>query len=172
MGIQTSYPETFAVGLEGDLADSGSDRHVRTFVEENGVAYFFGRAVERGTSGDEFIVPLGTAANFMGVTVHTHAVELSELPDATLEGIPSTKPANVLTKGRVLVLPETAVAPGSAVYYRFQNAGADPEGQGRFRSDNDGGSLDVVQLPVGSGAVWRTAAAAGEPAVLELNLPV
>lgn len=170
MPIQDSYPTIFAAGLEGDLADIGTDRHVRSYVEENEVPYFFGRAVERGTAGDEFISPAGTAADFIGVTVRTHAVELTELVDASLEGIPATKPANVMTKGRIIVFPETAVAPGNAVHYRFQNSSGGLQGQGRFRATADG--ADSVQLPVGSGAVWRTAANAGEAAVLELNLPV
>lgn len=170
MVLQVTYPANFALGQEGQLADGGTDRHTRTFAEENGVDYFFGRAVERGTADNEFISPAGTAANFLGITSKTHAVEIGELPlDPALEGIPGGQPANVTTKGRVIVLPETAVAPGNAVFYRFQNTGADPEGQGRFRADNDAASGDVVEVT--AGLTWRSSANAGEPAILEVHLP-
>ncbi len=170
MPIQTTYPENMPLGLEGQLADDGGDRHTRAYVEENGVEYFFGRAVERGTADDEYVSPLGTLADFLGVTTRTQATELSSLPPgATLEAIPATKPANVLSKGRVIVFPENAVAPGDSVFYRFQNTGVDPEGQGRFRSDNDAASGDVVEVT--AGARWLSSAAAGEAAILELNLP-
>lgn len=174
MAIQTTYPANFSLGQEGQLADGGTDRHTRTLVEDTGALdYFFGRAVERGTEDNTFILPAGTAANFVGITHKTHAVEIGQLPvGASLEGIPSTQPANVLRRGRVIVLPETAVAPGDAVFYRFQNTGADPEGNGRFRADNDAASGDVVELAAGSGVAWVTSANAGEPAILELNLPV
>lgn len=167
---QLTYPETFAIAQEGSLADGGTDRHTRTFTEENGVEYFFGRAVEQGTADGEYISPAGTAADFLGVTHRTHAVELDQLAVAGETGIPANKPANVITKGRVIVFPETAVAPGNAVFYRFQNAGAAPEGQGRFRADNDAASGDVVQLA--AGAKWRSTAVAGEAAILELNFPI
>jgi hypothetical protein len=173
MVLQVTYPANFALGQEGQLADGGTDRRTVTAVEETGlVDYFFGRAVERGTVDATFVTPAGTAANFLGITSKTHAVEIGELPlDPALEGIPATQPANVTTKGRVIVLPETAVAPGNAVFYRFQNAGAAPEGQGRFRADNDAASGDVVELAAGSGVAWVTSANAGEPAILEVNRP-
>jgi hypothetical protein len=170
MPLQTTYPAVFNLGFEGQLADGGGDRFSEVLVEENAADYFFGRAVERGAADNEFIIPVtGTLATFYGITHHTHAVELGTLPTATNEGIPGTKPANIVRKGRAIVFPEVAVTKGAPVFYRFQNAGADPEGQGRFRDDNDGASGDVVDIS--TIARWVTSAGAGAPAILEINLP-
>lgn len=169
MALQTTYPADFALGFEGQLADGGHDRFSETKVASTSADYFFGRAVMLDVTDEtQFIIPAG-AGTFAGITHRTHSVELDTLPAGTEEGIPDTKPANILRKGRIIVFPEDAVAPGDTVFFRHSNAGADPEGNGRFRSDNDGGSGDVQQ--VSTGARWVTAAAAGEAAILEINLP-
>ncbi len=163
---QTTYTDTFALGFEGQLADGGVDRFSETRVNTT-VEMSFGRAVVRHASNDnEVEVPSTGNTNFEGVTHHTHAVELGEITGTATEGIPVNKPANILRKGRVLVIVEEAVTPASSVFFRHNAPGALPEALGRFRTDADAG--DATQV---TAARFVTSASAGELAILELNLP-
>ena len=164
---QTTYPADLAIGLEGQLSDSGHDAHVRSAVNAT-QAMEFGRAAMQGTNPEDVTLPTGTAADFAGVTMFSHVGS----GDTTSTGIPATTPVNLLRKGRIKVIPETVVDVGDPVYYRFQNAGADPEAIGRFRNDDDAASGDVVRLDDTLPVRWASkTTAAGQVAVLELNLP-
>lgn len=166
MALQTTYPAAFALGFEGQLADGGSDRHSETRVNTT-VEMSFGRAVVRHASNDnEVEVPSTGNVNFEGITHHTHAVELGSIVGTATEGIPEDKPANILRKGRIVVLVEEAVTPADSVFFRHNAPGALPEALGRFRTDADAGDATAV-----ASARFVTSAAAGELAVLEINLP-
>lgn len=165
---QTTYTADFAIAREGQNGDGAVDQHVRSYVDPAN-ATLFGRAAIQGATANEFRVPDGADGTFIGITTHTHDVEASEVPLAT-EAIPATQPVGVKSKGRVYVFPETAVALGDPVYYRHSNAGASPEGVGRFRNDNDAASGDVT-LIAATEARWLTEGSAGEPVLLEINLP-
>ena len=164
---QLTYPNDFEFGFEGMMADGGPDRYVRSYVN-SAADMEFGYAAVQGPSDAEIRTPSGAADVFVGITVHTHATERYEQGPmgGPYVGIPSTHPANVMAKGRVIVVVENAVAPGDDVYVRFQNAGAAPEAVGRFRNDADAG--DAFQV---TAARWLSSAAAGEKAILEVNLP-
>ena len=169
MFIQTTYPEQFGFGFEGQLADSGSDRFIRIYT--NSVADMsFGRAVVQlpADADNECSIPSAASQGLLGITTFTHAWERDLLSDSGDAGIAQNKPANVLRRGRVIVVVESAVTPASPVYYRHSNAGASPEAIARFRGDNDGGSGDVEQVT--SGARFMTSASAGEKAILEISL--
>jgi len=172
-----TYTEQLSPALEGLAADGSVDQFIRTLTDPNN-ATLFGRAIVQATGatdGELGNTPNGTDGVFVGVSRRTHDVEASQVPLAT-EAVPATQPINVMTKGRFWVRPETVVtALDSPVYYRHSNAGASPEGVGRFRHDNDAASGDVTLIPA-TAARWRrinTAAGEGDGglAVLEINLP-
>src|SRR4030065_141992 len=108
---QTTYPSVMPIGIEGQIADTGDDIHCRTRVNTT-AAMEFGRGVTRGSADDTVVLPTATIANFAGVTAFSHVGS----GDTTSTGIPAKPPANILRKGRVTVVPETAVAPGDPVY--------------------------------------------------------
>ena len=134
---QLTYPDNQALGVEGQLADGGADRFTVTRVNI-GAAMFFGQAVEEVLADDnQCETPaIGSSAVFAGVTHHTHAIDAFDLGDGT--GIPEDNPANVMQRGRVLVVAEGTVVKADAAFYRYQNAGALPEKVGRFRANIDG----------------------------------
>ncbi len=163
------YVAESELAIEGQSGDGAVDQHVRTYTDPTN-ATLFGRAAIQGAAVDTFQVPDGADGTFIGITLHTHDVEASQVPLAT-EGIPATQPCNIKSKGRVWVFPEVDVtATSNAVYYRHSNAGAAPEGVGRFRVDDDGGGADVTLIPA-TEARWLTTGTAGTPVLLEINLP-
>ena len=169
-----TYTEQLTPAFEGLSGDGATDQHVRSMVNPN-FATQWGRAAIQGLGGsigdNEFEVPVIGNATFVGVTQHSHFIEPSTVPLST-EAAPATETINVKTKGRIWVKSETAVANlEDPVYYRFQNAGAAPEGAGRFRNDDDAASGDVALLPT-TQARWRsTSANPGDLVLLEINLP-
>ncbi len=163
MPIQTTYPEQFEIGFEGQLADGASDRFTRTYANPN-ADMSFGRVVIQGAADAECALPSAPGQSAIGITHFTHAWERSLLPDTGTAGIPRTKPANVLRRGRIVVVVETPVTPADTPHFRHANAGASPEDIGRLRADNAGG--DATPL---SGR-FMTSAAAGEKAIFEFDL--
>lgn len=143
---QTTYPDNQALGVEGQLGDGAADRHTVTRVNTT-ADMFFGQAVEEILATDNEVETPGVATSlvFGGITHHSHAIDAHALAAGT--GIPQNNPANVLRKGRVLVVLEATVTKGQAAFYRFQNAGALPEKVGRFRSDIDGTAKVVTATP-------------------------
>jgi hypothetical protein len=101
------------------------------------------------------------AADFQGVSVHTHT--LSE----TNYVYPANSPINILRKGRIYVIAEVAVDADDPVFYRVE-VGATPATEivGGFRNDSDGGQ--AIELTF---AKWVRGADAAGFAVLEINLP-
>lgn len=163
---QLAYAADLDVAIEGMSGDAAVDQHVRSYTDPTN-ATLFGRAAVLGASADLFNVPDGTDGQFIGITIHTHSVEASQVPLAT-EAIPATQPVNIKSKGRVYVHPEDDIALGDTVFYRHSNAGAAPEGVGKFRSDNDSASGDVTAV---LNARWLGAGLANTPVLLEIGLP-
>lgn len=171
-----TYTALLSPGFEGLSADGASSQFVRTLTDPNN-ATLFGRAIVQATGATDSElgnVPNGADGTFVGISQHTHDVEASQVPLAT-DAIPATFPINVKAQGRIQVRPETVIAGlDSDVYYRHSNAGAAPEGVGRFRDDDDTASGDVTQLTVG--AQWiklntDTTTGDGGLAILEINQP-
>jgi len=99
----------------------------------------------------------------LGITVHSQAFEQALL-NADNEGYPHQSAMSICRRGRVYVEVEDAVTVGGQVFVRF-SAGA-TEQLGAMRSDAD--TADAVALPY---ARFKTSAAAGGIAIVELNLP-
>lgn len=161
---QLAYAADLAVAIEGMSGDAAVDQHVRTYTDPTN-ATLFGRAAIQGASADLFIVPTSGTGTFIGITIHTHSVEASQVPLAT-DAIPATQPVNVKSSGRVYVFPEEAISLGDEVWFRHSNAGASPEGVGRFRTD-----IDTANATQVLNARWLTEGAAGTPVLLEIGLP-
>ena len=160
---QTTYSVEATVAFEGMLGDpsGGPSRRSISLANEDSAAAFFGRGVTFGTDPDtQFALPSGTGAVLAGITVHRH-----ETQDATDDGIAQDETCELLRGGRIWVLPEDAVTPTSDVYWRHTTGGAG-EVIGQFRTDADTAQADQV-----TSARWLTSASAGNPALLEINLP-
>lgn len=159
---QTSYTTRPTIAFEGMVADWGPKDY--SYGRDDTNSLHFGRIVIHGATDSEVLHPAGTAGTPKGLVAHSHDMESF---DATND-VPIGHIVNILRKGRIWVIPETDVVPGNPVYYRHANAGAAPEALGRLRDDDDGSSGDVTLL---EGAVWRSTALAGTPALVEINFP-
>lgn len=100
---------------------------------------------------------------FVGISLFEQTIE-NDLKTGTAQ-YPIGAAVNVLTMGRVFVVPEVAVKPGDAVYVRFAT-GANGSQPGAFGNTSDSGSC--VQL---TRARWLDAIAAGACGQLEVSLP-
>jgi len=140
---QTTYPDDMPRGLEGDVADTGADNHTRTRTNTT-ADMEFGRGVMAGAADNTVVLPTAVAANFEGITRFSHVGS----NDTSSTGIPQNTPANILTKGRIRVVPEVTVSKNDPVYLRYQNAGADPEAIGRFTNIPDTAVAKVVTATV------------------------
>lgn len=165
MAIQTAYPLTMTQAFEGALVD-GANCHIMSGTNV-AAASFFGRAcLAVAGFGDRFVQPTGSAGVFLGILVHSHAVEQS-LVTPGAAGQPVNQPGGILRRGRIWVVTETAITDVTVgVFYRHTTPGALPEALGRFRVDAD--TADATQV---TAAKWLTTAAAGGLAQLEINLP-
>lgn len=158
---QTTAPLINAVvGEVGLIAESFGPWAMESKVSQAEV--FVGRLVSLGAGDDEVAAPAASGdvtATAVGVT----ARRLSRVSQAGAAdpSFPAGESLPVLRKGKIYVEVEDAVTKGGACFVNFQNGN-----EGQFRSDAAAG--DAVALP---GAVYRTAAGAGELAVVEINLP-
>lgn len=167
MAIQTTYDLRRLKGFEGQAGEGHNNVFVRSATNA-AVDSFFGRAcLAVAAEGDEFVQPTGSAGKFIGVLQHTHAVEQAELTLATA-GLPKNQPGNVMRRGIIWVIAEDIVSDVTVgVFYRHTTPGAAPEFLGRFRTDLD--TADATLVPEMS---WlTTTVAAGELALVEINLP-
>lgn len=159
---QTSYSLSMGRGLAGQIADTGPTDII---TKEVAVATPFGVGVTRDGE-DNAVVPdatgeVSTKGLFLGVTVHTHAVESSASGTASY---PAKSVASIMKKGRILVLVEESVNAGDQAFCRFAS-GSGGSQLGAFRKSAD--STTAVAVP---GAYFHKGASAGGLAVLDLNL--
>jgi hypothetical protein len=152
--------------VEGALVNGHSDQYIISAANV-AAASFFGRACLAVTGfGDRFVQPTTAAGVFIGILVHSHAVEQSQVT-AGAAGLPVNKTGGVLRRGRIWVVTETAITDITVgVFYRHTTSGALPEALGRFRVDAD--TADATQV---TAARWLGTASAGGLVQLEINLP-
>jgi hypothetical protein len=151
--------------FEGMKADSGKD-DVLSFLAEG--AQLIGKLMVRGTDPDRQAKAPASSAEVtdpnssLGVLVHSHDRE----SDAGVSGatVKDKEEMGIMHKGRVYVKVEEAITPASPVFVRFASGGGGSE-LGSFRQDAD--TATAVELP---GVKYMSSAAAGEFAVLELDL--
>lgn len=159
---QTSYPVDQAIAFAG-LAHGDLARSVSR-LNSQGAAIPFGSAVVEDSSDDaKAKLPAGAVGKLLGAVRHTHAVDNQGL--VSPGGIPDGEMMSVMREGQMFVKVATAVAKGDAVYVQHTlNLGVEP---GEWRNDADGGNAELIS----AGVSYLTSAAAGEFAVIELNLP-
>jgi len=164
---QTAVSEAMAIGFAGALADSGNKTCASKYSEEASAEIPFGVMVVKGTDEDNGVLlphtsGVASADIMMGVVVHSHAyAKDTELGDS---GLKPKVSLDVLTHGRIYVLPEETVTPGDPVRVRVIAAGL--EQKGAFRTTAD--STDCVDIS--SFARWTKGGSSTVPAVLELDM--
>jgi hypothetical protein len=165
--MQTSYstqPDQAFAGLLGDVGPHDAlSRAFQAGASPRDVSPF-GVAMVAGTDPvTQAKLPTATAQVFLGIAVHKHRDPVDR-DDASTTGIEDGDTMSLLTKGRVWVRVEEAVAPGDAVYFRHTQVGA--EQAGAFRNDADGGDADQI-----TSARWASVATGAGIALLEINVP-
>ncbi len=158
---QTTYNRVAPDGFAGLFADSGPNRLVSRALEEV-AAIDFGKPLVAGTDKEvQVLLPSATGQDFQGISVHRHNEKTrftgaaKAQPDENLD---------VLRGGRIFVEVEATVVAGDPVAFRHTTAGPlVPGGWGPL--------VDVNTDDISAFARWDTGAAAGEVAVLVLNLP-
>ncbi|MNS39595.1 hypothetical protein D3C72_718820 [compost metagenome] len=158
--MQSAYSTNMDAGFEGQVADL-TNHDALTYAAEGAIP--FGRGVVEGTTPKQVKLPgaASTAAQFRGVTLHSHAVEQDADGVAQYRDKRAT---SVMTRGRVLVKVEQNVVPGDAVYLRIAANGAGTAA-GQFRKDADTDKAVAITK-----ARWTEAIAAGGVGVLEFGL--
>lgn len=161
MTIQTAYPGSIPVALEGQIADNSNDDVTSKVAHESITA---GRFVARQANGR---VKLPAAAT----DVTSGAAEGFAVLDTAREGAYGTGGSApwvagdvvpVLRKGRIYVVPETAFNEGEAVHVRYAGVG----NAGAVR--NAAVASETAILP---SAVFRNSGSASGLAIVEINLP-
>ncbi len=118
---QLSYPEDQAIGLPGQLADSGSKDVISRLAEDHLVP--FGRMIVLGTDKDkQALLPtlatdITNSKKVLGAALHSHARE--SVKDADQSGYKNGESVSILHNGRVYMEAEQAMTPESDVYVRF-----------------------------------------------------
>lgn len=161
---QTTAPKINAdVGEVGQIAECFGPASVRTGTSQ-AANTFVGRLVKHGTAEGEVanIAATGdisTGGQLAGVVARRLSrVSKSDGLDPNFEANESMP---VVRKGYVYVKVQNAVAKDAPAFARHASGN-----EGQFRSDADGGNATAVP-----NAYFRSAAGAGEVAVLEIDLP-
>lgn len=162
MAVQTTYSTAPDIGLPGQLADNGPNDVVTGINMEASAAMPFGAAVcfEGGTRDDGMLRPAAVEDLVAGIVLRSLAYEVDNL---TNDAVNAGGVVNVLVKGRVYVTCEDGCAPGDRLHVRAVTAGA--EVAGALLAAADG--TDTIDCT--TQGIWRTTAAAGALAVLEVD---
>lgn len=163
--MQTTVNSAMDIGVAGQLADLYTEENgdvLSATSQEASAEIPFGVMVQKGTSDDG--VKLLSAANnkLAGVVVYASLYNKpTQLGDTGLKpGVTFDR----LMGGRILVLVEEAVAVGDEVHVRHTTSTT--EQVGGFRKS----AVSNKTLDISAFAQWRTAAGAGELAVLDIDM--
>lgn len=161
--MQTDY-SGMPKGVEGGLGDSGiTDKVTRRCAS----IVKFGRGLVSTATEGLAALPSAAGFTFEGISVMIHKAKPNSTGEAQYE---IGEAITTLRKGRIWVIPETAVVPTDGVYLKFSTADAAGGEVGKFRNDVQNlATFDHAELI--PGARWLTVSALGEPALLEINLP-
>ena len=164
---------TYGFALDGAQAgqkvDLGYD-HVESFAAEGAV--FFGAGVVHGTAPEKQVaVPADDSGIFAGVALFDHS-QVQGIDMAAAAGgqystgaeYRDTDTVSVMRRGRVWVEVTAEVAAGETAYVDVITA----EEDGKWTNvADDGAGTDNLA----TGGVFRSAADAGDLAIVEINLP-
>jgi hypothetical protein len=162
---QTNYNTDPTPSFAGMLGDQALDAHMLSRANGAAAAQPFGIMVRADAANPEDQFDIFSAASQapLGVLVHKHDQENPALAGDL--GVDLLEEASVLSKGRIWVRVEEAVAPGDGVFFRH-TAGGGGSVIGYFRNDADTATCDQVDA-----ARWIKGSAGAGLALLELNLP-
>lgn len=172
--INLSYAEQ-TVGFPGQLADLSPSTKESMVQGEASAEIPFGAGITIGTVGDistvasptTAVLPSSSESDFEGVVLHSHSYVPAAGYGAEL-GTTGVKPKamlSILRKGRVYVQVEDAVTAGAQAYLRYTDNG--DLKKGGWRSDDDSSKARLIR-----GAMFRSSAAAGGIAILEVDVGV
>jgi hypothetical protein len=156
----TGYTTNQARGIPGMIADQHPVDAVSLRNSETTSVGFGCGVVDKGDGA--FEEPDGSTKKIRGVLLQTHAIDNADEDPA---GIPAGRMGDVCTRGRIYVVPEVAVTAGQEAYCRIASGIADATKvtKGAWRNNDDSSTAVHVNR-----ARFRSSAAAGAPAVLEL----
>ena len=136
--------------IEGQPA-SGVSFISRDALNETGAVLAYGRALVWDAGNSRYGLPSATGQPFKGIIKRTTIYE--NATDAqSYNGFPDGRMFDYIPSGDIWVYVETAVNPGSPVFFRHTANGAGKDVIGRFRADNDGASSTVDEIT--TGASW------------------
>lgn len=158
--VQTAYSANIEPAIEGMRADLSAVFDVISANAE-GSDIGFGRAVVRGTSFDQAVLPSAPGQELLGITQRTTAWSVNENDEHLYQ---QYREMNIVNFGRIWVYTETAVNVDDKVFFRFSSETAPLDVIGRFRSDSSGGNAQQI-----AGAAFKSVAEAGELAIVQLR---
>lgn len=162
--VQTSYALKQTAAYAGMVADGCHPDIEAAFNEEASAEIAFGRAVKYGVADNGALLPTAETSKIRGIVTHSHAYSNGPYGDLGTTGVKAGGVLNVMRKGRIWVVAEDAVVPGDRLWVRAV-AGGDPEFLGGLTNADD--STDTIDCT--NVGVWRTTAAAGALAILEVD---
>ena len=149
---QTTYGDSPAIGLPGQIANEENENRISRTVETSG-GINFGQPAARGTTGDHMCRLMVSGGAFLGIAVLNRAVP----PDADdPDNYPQYFAASLLTQGSIFVTAGAAVVPGDDVYWDSVTAkyGTTSGGNGvaipDARFETSGGDGDIVEISLGN----------------------
>jgi hypothetical protein len=163
MTAQSTYSQLRTQGIEGQLADSGPNEVTAMRNDEASAEMAFGIAVKFASTTDERSAKLLTAITgeiVAGILHHSHQYADTALGTT---GVKAAEQLNILRRGRILVACEDGCNVGDRLFIRAVATGGEKAGALRASAD----ASDTIDSQ-GQG-VWRTSAAAGGLAVLEVD---
>lgn len=168
MGIQLTYNTSQGAAFAGLLASESFATSLRSAINGDpqtngipfGLAMAAGAAPAQGAVDRKVILPVAADVEFLGIGVHTHAVNNIGLGSGA-NGMPQLGQISLLDIGDIWVKVEEAVLVDGPVFVRFTSDGGSNTQIGSFRTSVD--SARAVRL---AGAKYLTAAAAGGYAIV------
>lgn len=162
MALINEIRDASTLPLPGSLATTMCHKNESKYSPDT---VTFGRIVVRGAQDDQVVIPTTVNDTPIGL------VQRYEIQDIDCNYVDGTVPAGceiaVAHTGKFIVVAEDIVTEGNAVYWRATGADNTTTFGGGLRGDDDGGNAILL-----TGARWGSStAAAGERAILHLNLP-
>lgn len=148
---QTTYEETPAIGIHGQVANAELSNRISRTVETAAIP--FGAPVQRGAA--DHGAAIFSTGDFLGIAILNPAVPGNVATASTPDQYPVGFTAAILTKGQMYVTAGATVVPGDDVYYTTATgkyvtaSGAGIVGPltGVF-FDTGGGDGDLVELSI------------------------
>lgn len=169
---QTSVATVMPIGSAGQLADLYTEEFGKTMSAINAAteSLAFGTLAKDNHDGTVTVVG-ATSDDFAGVVIFDKNYDYpSERDDF---GPLPNLPVQLLRKGNILVIAETAVAPGNAVHVRIaaeNRSASNPLVVGAFRATTAGAGDSILLDP--NVAQWKsTTTSTFQIAELEIDLP-